>query len=149
MAFTVGQKAQMTRAFSAGDVSRYTALGGHEAPPGEVPEPLVNALFSKLLGVELPGEGTNYLKQESAFFDAARVGEALTATVEITRLRPEKDLVDLKTRCVGENGFRHDIAKGLRLRARPPVAINSDIAKGIEPEFNRVGHASVESISAG
>lgn len=104
MAYAVGQKAQMTRSFSAGDVSCYAALGGHHPPPGEVPEPLINALFSRLLGVELPGQGTNYLKQESAFFDAARVGEALTASVEITRLRPEKDLVDLRTRCVGEGG---------------------------------------------
>ena len=104
MAFTVGEKAQMTRSFSAGDVSRYVALGGHEPAPGEVPEPLVNALFSRLLGVELPGQGTNYLKQESEFFGAARVGEGLTASVEITRLRPEKGLVDLRTRCIGEGG---------------------------------------------
>lgn len=104
MALTVGSKAAMKRAFSAADVSRYVMLGGHEPALGEVPEPLVNALFSRLLGVELPGQGTNYLKQECEFFAAARVGEALTASVEITRLRPEKDLVDLKTRCVGEDG---------------------------------------------
>jgi acyl dehydratase len=104
MAFAVGQKAEMTRSFGIDDVARYVALSGHQPADGEVPEPLVNALFSKLLGVELPGQGTNYLKQESGFFDAARVGEVLTASVEITRLRPEKDLVDLKTRCVGEAG---------------------------------------------
>ena len=104
MALTVGQKAETTRSFSAADVSRYMSLGGHEPAPGEVPEPLVNALFSRLLGVDLPGQGTNYLKQECKFFDTARVGEALTASVEITRLRPEKDLVDLRTRCVGEDG---------------------------------------------
>lgn len=104
MAFEIGQRATTTRAFSADDVAGYVALGGHEPAPGEVPEPLVNALFSRLLGVELPGKGTNYLKQESEFFDTARVGETLTASVEITRLRPEKDLVDLRTRCVGERG---------------------------------------------
>ena len=104
MALTIGQKAEMTRSFSAADVSRYAMLGGHEPARGEVPEPLVNALFSRLLGVELPGEGTNYLKQECEFFGVARVGEVLTASVEITRLRPEKDLVDLKTQCVGEGG---------------------------------------------
>lgn len=103
MGLAVGQKAQATRTFSADDVARYVDLGGHEPAEGEVPEPLVNALFSRLLGIELPGRGTNYLKQESAFFDRAHVGEALTATVEITRLRPEKDLVDLRTRCSGEH----------------------------------------------
>ena len=104
MAFEVGQTAQLTRSFGAEGVARYVALGGHRPADGDVPEPLVNALFSKLLGVELPGEGTNYLKQEGEFFDTARVGEALTASVEITRLRPEKDLVDLRTRCVGKGG---------------------------------------------
>lgn len=104
MGLAVGQKVKATRTFSADDVAGYVALGGHEPAAGEVPEPLVNALFSRLLGVELPGQGTNYLKQECAFFDRARVGEALTASVEITRLRPEKDLVDLRTRCSGENG---------------------------------------------
>lgn len=104
MGLAVGQKAEAMRTFSEDDVARYVALGGHEPAMGEVPEPLINALFSKLLGVELPGQGTNYLKQECAFFDAARVGEALTASVEITRLRPDKDLVDLRTRCSGEHG---------------------------------------------
>jgi 3-hydroxybutyryl-CoA dehydratase len=104
MTLAVGQKAHTTRTFSADDVAGYVALGGHAPADGEVPEPLVNALFSRLLGVDLPGQGTNYLKQECAFFDRARVGEALTASVEITRLRPEKDLVDLCTRCSGEHG---------------------------------------------
>lgn len=104
MALAIGQRVQTTRAFGADDVDRYVALGGHEPAAGEVPEPLVNALFSRLLGVELPGQGTNYLKQESLFLDRARVGEALTASVEITRLRPEKELVDLRTRCSGEDG---------------------------------------------
>jgi acyl dehydratase len=104
MAFRVGQKAETKRCFGVEDVAGYVALGGHRPASGEVPEPLVNALFSQLLGVQLPGQGTNYLKQESEYFDTARVGEALTASVEITRLRPEKDLVDLRTRCVGENG---------------------------------------------
>jgi 3-hydroxybutyryl-CoA dehydratase len=104
MAFAVGQNAAMTRTFGVDDVARYMNLGGHRPADGEVPEPLVNALFSRLLGVDLPGQGTNYLKQESEFFDRARIGEALTASVEITRLRPEKDLVDLRTRCVGEGG---------------------------------------------
>lgn len=104
MTLAVGQSVQTMRTFSADDVARYVALGGHGPADGEVPEPLVNALFSRLLGVELPGQGTNYLKQESAFFEPARVGEALTASVEITRLRPEKDLVDLRTRCSGADG---------------------------------------------
>jgi acyl dehydratase len=61
-------------------------------------------MFSFLLGTELPGRGTNYLKQKLAFLTPARVGEAITATVEITRVRPDKDLVNLRTMCVSACG---------------------------------------------
>lgn len=104
MALETGQSAEVTRRFSTEDVDAYVALGGHQPAQGEVPEPLVNGLFSYLLGVKLPGQGTNYLKQESEFFEAARVGETLTARVEIVRLRPEKHLVDLSTTCNAGRG---------------------------------------------
>lgn len=104
MAIAVGQSAKITRAYSDEDVAGYIALGGHGPEGDAIPAPLINAMFSYLLGVDLPGQGTNYLKQESEFFDTARIGESLTATVEVTRLRPEKHLVDLQTSCVGEKG---------------------------------------------
>ena len=104
MEFSIGQSAELTRSFSAADVEAYVALGGHRPADDAVPEPLVNALFSCLLGVRLPGQGTNYLKQESEFFEGARVGEPVTARVTITRLRPEKHLVDLSTTCLRADG---------------------------------------------
>lgn len=102
--FDLGQSAEVTRRFSADDLTRYTALGGHAVADESVPEPLINALFSYLLGVKLPGIGTNYLKQESNFIVRAGLGDALTARVEITRLRPDKDLVDLRTTCHSGDG---------------------------------------------
>lgn len=64
-----------------------------------MPEPLIAALFSRLLGVELPGFGTCYLKQELEFLHPAALDRPLTASVEIIRLRPKKGLVDLETLC--------------------------------------------------
>jgi acyl dehydratase len=78
-----------------------------------VPEPLIGALFSYLLGVELPGFGTNYLKQELEFVTPAPLGTELVARVEITRLRPEKHLVDLATTCETADGVT--IARGRAL----------------------------------
>jgi 3-hydroxybutyryl-CoA dehydratase len=106
MSLAVGQVAEVTRRYSGTDIDDYIALGGHRPPGDTVPEPLVDALFSFLLGVRLPGQGTNYLKQESDFFEAANVDDLLCARVEITRLRPEKHLVDLSTTCVTEGGKR-------------------------------------------
>ncbi len=92
----LGQSAETTRAFSSADLRDLTALIGAE-PADTVPEPLIGALFSYLLGVHLPGYGTNYLKQEMRFHAPAQLDTPLTARVEVTRLRPEKHLVDLAT----------------------------------------------------
>jgi len=100
----VGDSAEITRVFSARDLQDYTRLSGHDTTGSLVPEPMIGALFSYLLGVRLPGLGTNYLKQETRFETAAKVGEALTARVEITRLRTGKQLVDLATTCYRADG---------------------------------------------
>ncbi|HEX6959942.1 MAG TPA: hypothetical protein VF194_18305 [Ferrovibrio sp.] len=100
----VGDRARVTRSFSSADLKDFLGLADTEIVPAGVPEPLIGALFSYLLGVELPGFGTNYLKQEMQFERAAPIGQPLTATVEITRLRPEKHLVDLATTCIDAAG---------------------------------------------
>jgi acyl dehydratase len=100
----VGDSVAVTRAFSAEDVAAYVALGGAEPAPGAVPGLMLGALVSYLLGVRLPGPGTNYLKQETTFLADAAVGEAVTARVSITRLRPDKFLVDLGVEVTGADG---------------------------------------------
>lgn len=101
---TLGMTAGLSRGFSLDDVTACTALGGPAPAPGMVPEPLIGALFSTLLGMDLPGIGTNYLKQETTHHAAAWTGEQLSARVEITGLRLEKNLVDLSTVCHGADG---------------------------------------------
>jgi acyl dehydratase len=101
----IGDRARVTRIFQPEDVAALAALaGGQCADRNTVPEPLIGALFSYLLGRELPGFGTNYLKQQMRFLRPARLGEPITATVEITRIRPDKHLVDLATACTSANG---------------------------------------------
>jgi acyl dehydratase len=109
----LGDTAVTVRRFSAEDVAEYHDLCGRAGAPGTVPEPLIGGLFSYLLGVELPGAGTNYLKQETRFHAPAHIGELLTATVEVSRIRPEKHLVDLSTTCTDPNG--RPIASGRAL----------------------------------
>ena len=123
MSLAVGQVAEVKRRYTAADINDYVALGGHRPPGNAIPEPLVNALFSYLLGVRLPGQGTNYLKQESDFFGTAKVNDLLHARVEVTRVRPEKHLVDLSTTCMTDDGTR--ICEG---RALVYVADVSDAA---------------------
>ena len=100
----VGDCAEVSRIFSTQDLLDYTELSGHQVLHERVPEPLIGALFSYLLGVRLPGMGTMYLKQETQSLHDAKIGESLTARVELTRLRPEKHLADLSTTCRGADG---------------------------------------------
>ncbi|NOX83567.1 MAG: phosphate acetyltransferase [Alphaproteobacteria bacterium] len=100
----VGDRSQIERSFTESDVAAYVSLGGAPTNNDTVPEPMIAALFSYLLGMRLPGPGTNYLKQSLEFYSAAKIGDMLTANVEIIRIRPEKSLVYLTTLCVNECG---------------------------------------------
>lgn len=97
-------QARVSRVFSGEDVRRWCRLAGIDTTPDRVPEPLIAGLFSYLLGEELPGHGTNYLKQHLRFQEPARIDETLTATVAITRLRASMALINLDTICTGEDG---------------------------------------------
>ncbi len=60
--------------------------------------------ISTLLGMDLPGQGTNYLKQETVWLGTLKPGQRVLTKVAITRLRPEKALVDLSTQVQTESG---------------------------------------------
>ena len=100
----IGDFAETSRTFGPKDLRDYSMLSGHEAAGERVPEPLIGALFSYLLGVKLPGLGAMYLKQETRIMQDALIGESLSARVEVTRLRPDKELADLSTTCRGADG---------------------------------------------
>ena len=101
----IGQAAITKRSFTSADLAEYASLAGIAAQDVlTVPGTLLGGLFSYLLGTTLPGRGTNYLKQHLEFCKPALAGEQITATVEIVRLRPEKDLVNLRTVCTNARG---------------------------------------------
>ena len=103
-ALAVGDSATTTRCFSAKDMAQWCDMMSLDKARAQVPEPLVAAMFSYLLGEKLPGHGTNYLKQDMRFEDMARIDETLSVAVRISRLRRDKALVDLDTTCTGSDG---------------------------------------------
>lgn len=114
----IGQRAETRRTFTVQDLAEYADLTGDANPiftdasyaqrmglaGPMIPGGLHAGLFSYLLGTELPGRGTNYLKQRLEFVAPAYPNQELTATVEIIRLRPEKQLVNLSTICTNPSG---------------------------------------------
>lgn len=114
----IGQTAISERVFTEQDLAGYADLTGDRNPLFSdpvyarqaglkgpmIPGGLLGGLFSYLLGTELPGRGTNWLKQRLLFLRPAYPGQPITARVEIIRLRPEKELVNLRTQCMDPDG---------------------------------------------
>jgi acyl dehydratase len=98
-----GMAAMSTRTITAGDVTDYRHLvedpNPRYGPGGAVPPAMLGGLVSHLLGVELPGRGTNWLRQRFRFHAPVPVGIPVETRVEVIRVRPEKALVDLATTC--------------------------------------------------
>lgn len=113
-----GMSASAQRVFSISDLDEYGDLVGDRNPifrddgaarargfEGRIlPGPLLGGMFSDLLGTRLPGRGTGWMKQALRFPAPAYPGEKLGATVTITRLRSDKELVNLATRIVAADG---------------------------------------------
>lgn len=108
---SIGQKAEKTRIFTLDDLDEFIdlveetnpiftdreqaqSLGFRDVP---LPGGLLGGVVSDLLGTQLPGRGTNWLKQKYHFLKPAYPNEKITARVEIVQLRPEKDLINLHT----------------------------------------------------
>ena len=98
-----GMAARASRTITSVDVDAYRTLvdqpNPRHAPDTAIPPPLLGGLVSHLLGVELPGRGTNWLRQRFTFHEAVAVSSTVETTVEVQRIRPEKALVDLATTC--------------------------------------------------
>lgn len=106
-----GQAAERTRQTSMADVEAFTAITGDRNPlhydaalaaaspfgglivQGGVTSGLLNAVVAE----ELPGPGTVFLGVEWRFVKAVRVGETITARVEVLTVRDDKPVCTLAT----------------------------------------------------
>ena len=59
--------------------------------------------ISSVLANLLPGPGSIYLSQEIKFLAPVRIGDVVTAKVEIIELIPGKNRVKFKTTCTNQN----------------------------------------------
>jgi 3-hydroxybutyryl-CoA dehydratase len=57
-----------------------------------------------VLGNDLPGHGSIYLNQTLKFLAPVRIGDTITARVEVVATRAEKRLVTLRTDCLNQAG---------------------------------------------
>ena len=114
----VGDKVLLSKTFSEEEVHEFAEISTDKNPLhldtnfaessifGEriVHGMLVASLFSGLIGMKLPGQGSIYLGQTLTFKAPVRIGEEVIATVEIIKIRTDKPIVTLRTVCVNAKG---------------------------------------------
>ena len=114
----VGERAEFTKTISESDVYLYAGLTG-DLNPAHVNEEyakrtffktrivhgmLLGGLLSGVLGNRLPGPGTIYLSQHFDFLAPVRIGDTITAAVEISEVMTDEKRVRVKTTCVNQEG---------------------------------------------
>jgi 3-hydroxybutyryl-CoA dehydratase len=120
MDFTEGQSASLTRVVTAADVEGFAAVTG-DTNPVHLDETyaagtrfgrriahgmLAVSYISAILGTKFPGPGTIYLSQNVSFLAPVYLGDTITATVTVSKFRPEKGVLTLLTQCTNQDGVK-------------------------------------------
>ncbi|MBF0525604.1 MAG: MaoC family dehydratase [Deltaproteobacteria bacterium] len=115
----IGDAAEFTKTVSETDIYIFAGVTG-DFNPAHINETyaqqtffkgriahgmLLAGLISAILGTQLPGPGTIYIKQDLNFKAPVRIGDTITARAEIVGLLPEKNKVTMKTTCTNQNGI--------------------------------------------
>lgn len=117
-ALEVGQAAELSRTITAADVEGFAAVTGDTNPVhldeevarasrfgGRIAHGMLSAgLISAVLGTRLPGPGAIYTGQTLRFTRPVRIGDTVTARVEVIELIAGKRRVRLSTTCRNQDG---------------------------------------------
>jgi acyl dehydratase len=115
---SIGDTASMQRTLTQRDIELFALISG-DMNPAHLDEAYAEhdifhhvighglwsaTMFSRLLGMELPGLGTIWLSQTLRFSRPVYVGDTITATVTVTEKHDEHKHIVLHTVCVNQNG---------------------------------------------
>ena len=110
----VGQVATFTKTVTEADIVLFSGVSGDTNPAHLDAEYAAGTMFktriahgmlsasfiSTVIGTKLPGPGAIYVGQNLKFKAPVRIGDTVTARVEVTGLIPEKKFVTFKTQCL-------------------------------------------------
>ncbi len=114
----IGDSAQIVKPITEGDIELFAKATGDFNPvhldqayaektmfKGRIAHGLLSVgFFSTILGNILPGHGTIYLSQEAKFLAPVRIGDTITAKVEVLELVMEKNRAKFRTTCINQEG---------------------------------------------
>ena len=100
----VGQTAEFTKTVTEADVVMFAGITGDLNPAhidqvwaeasrfgGRIAHGMLSASFiSTVLGMKLPGPGTIYLSQSLRFTGPVKIGDTVTARVEVAEVMPKR-----------------------------------------------------------
>jgi 3-hydroxybutyryl-CoA dehydratase len=123
-AFEIGERARMCKEVTEDDIVSFGRITGDCNPvhidpdfasktrfKGRIAHGMLSAgLISAVLGTKLPGPGSIYLSQNLRFVHPVRIGDMLTAEVEVTNWNPTKRIIRLNTHCFNQVG--EDVVTG-------------------------------------
>jgi 3-hydroxybutyryl-CoA dehydratase len=130
----VGDSAQFSKTVTETDVYLYAGITG-DFNPAHVDEEYARKTYfgtriahgmlsagfiSAVLGTRLPGPGAIYLRQELTFLGAVKIGDTITARVEVTEIDTVKGRVKLLTTCDNQEGKRVLTGEAVVSPTRPP-----------------------------
>ena len=116
----IGERAEFTKTISESDVYLYAGVTG-DLNPAHINEEyakktffktrivhgmLLGGLISGVLGSKLPGPGTIYLSQHLDFLAPVRIGDTITASIEVSEIMETEKRARLKTICVNQDGLK-------------------------------------------
>lgn len=114
----IGDFEEFSKTISESDIYMFAGISG-DMNPAHINEPyaaktffkgriahgiLVGSFISTVIGMKIPGPGTIYLEQHYKFLAPVRIGDTITAKVEVVEIKSEKNKVTLQTRCFNQNG---------------------------------------------
>ncbi len=114
----LGEAAEFSKTISESDIYLYAGITG-DFNPAHINEAYASKTFFKtriahgmlpagfisaVLGNQLPGPGTIYIRQEMNFLSPVRIGDTIIARAQVIEILPEKNRVRLKTTCVNQDG---------------------------------------------
>ncbi|NLG85815.1 MAG: MaoC family dehydratase [Firmicutes bacterium] len=114
----VGEKASFTKTVTETDIIQFAGISGDFNPVHINKEFAKNSMFkeriahgiltasfiSAVAGTQLPGPNSIYLKQVLNFTAPVKIGDTITATVEVISKRDDKHLITLDTTCTNQRG---------------------------------------------
>ncbi len=114
----IGDSAQIVKTITEGDIELFARATGDFNPvhldatyaektmfKGRIAHGLLSVgFFSTILGNILPGHGTIYLSQEVKFLAPVRIGDTITAKVDVLELIPERNRAKFRTICTNQDG---------------------------------------------